>query len=89
MQTYAKRTILQNHRLIFSPSFLHVRKNILTFAHALGFGLSTRIVLWCNGSTAVFGSACLGSNPGKTTSIGCVIWTQPILFRAVEDTAVK
>ena len=25
------------------------------------------IVLWCNGSTAVFGSACLGSNPGKTT----------------------
>ena len=26
-----------------------------------------RIVLWCNGSTAVFGSACLGSNPGKTT----------------------
>ena len=28
-----------------------------------------RIVLWCNGSTAVFGSACLGSNPGKTTII--------------------
>ena len=27
-----------------------------------------RIVLWCNGSTAVFGSACLGSNPGKTTN---------------------
>ena len=27
-----------------------------------------RIVLWCNGSTAVFGSACLGSNPGKTTT---------------------
>lgn len=29
--------------------------------------LEQRIVLWCNGSTAVFGSACLGSNPGKTT----------------------
>ena len=29
--------------------------------------LGNRIVLWCNGSTAVFGSACLGSNPGKTT----------------------
>ena len=28
---------------------------------------ANRIVLWCNGSTAVFGSACLGSNPGKTT----------------------
>ena len=28
---------------------------------------SFRIVLWCNGSTAVFGSACPGSNPGKTT----------------------
>ena len=27
------------------------------------------IVLWCNGSTAVFGSACLGSSPGKTTQI--------------------
>ena len=26
-----------------------------------------RIVSWCNGSTAVFGSACLGSNPGETT----------------------
>ena len=25
------------------------------------------IVLWCNGSTTVFGSVCLGSNPGKTT----------------------
>ena len=30
------------------------------------------IVLWCNGSTAVFGSACLGSNPGKTTIIKAV-----------------
>ena len=29
--------------------------------------LFVKIVLWCNGSTAVFGSACLGSNPGKTT----------------------
>ena len=26
-----------------------------------------KIVLWCNGSTAVFGSACRGSNPRKTT----------------------
>ncbi len=26
-----------------------------------------RIVLWCNGSTTVFGSVCPGSNPGKTT----------------------
>ncbi len=25
------------------------------------------IVSWCNGSTAVFGSACPGSNPGETT----------------------
>lgn len=25
------------------------------------------IVQWCNGSTADFGSACLGSNPGWTT----------------------
>lgn len=32
-------------------------------AQILGIG----IVLWCNGSTAVFGSACPGSNPGKTT----------------------
>lgn len=24
-------------------------------------------VPWCNGSTAVFGTACLGSNPGGTT----------------------
>ena len=52
---------------LFCASFLHVKKNILTFAPTLGFDLSKRIVLWCNGSTAVFGSACLGSNPGKTT----------------------
>ena len=25
------------------------------------------IVLWCNGSTSDSGSACLGSNPGRTT----------------------
>ena len=31
-----------------------------------------RIVLWCNGSTAVFGSACPGSNPGKTTRLKAV-----------------
>ena len=24
-------------------------------------------VRWCNGSTADFGSACLGSSPGRTT----------------------
>jgi hypothetical protein len=24
-------------------------------------------VSWCNGSTAVFGTACLGSNPSETT----------------------
>lgn len=24
-------------------------------------------VSWCNGSTAVFGTACLGSSPGETT----------------------
>ena len=29
--------------------------------------LGITIVLWCNGSTTVFGSVCLGSNPGKTT----------------------
>ena len=29
--------------------------------------LEHRIVLWCNGSTTVFGSVCPGSNPGKTT----------------------
>jgi hypothetical protein len=26
------------------------------------------IVSWCNGSTAVFGSACLSSNLGETTT---------------------
>ncbi len=26
------------------------------------------IVSWCNGSTAVFGSACPGSNPSETTN---------------------
>ena len=29
---------------------------------ALKFGL------WCNGSTTGFGSVCLGSNPGRTTT---------------------
>ena len=37
------------------------------FRRGLESFLGKRIVLWCNGSTAVFGSACLGSNPGKTT----------------------
>ena len=36
------------------------RKNI-TFAHT--------IVLWCNGSTTVFGSVSGGSNPPGTTQI--------------------
>jgi hypothetical protein len=27
------------------------------------------IGLWCNGSTTVFGSVCLGSSPGKPTSL--------------------
>lgn len=39
-------------------------------------------VRWCNGSTADFGSACLGSNPGRTTKrkaqkhswCSCVTW---------------
>lgn len=26
------------------------------------------IALWCNGSTSVSGTACLGSNPSKATS---------------------
>ena len=30
-------------------------------------GLSLIIVLWCNGSTTVFGAVCLGSNPRGTT----------------------
>ena len=35
------------------------------------------IVLWCNGSTTGFGSVCLGSNPGKTTS-PCSLKTQSV-----------
>lgn len=49
---------------------LHNRKKRSIFASLLGRGvLLVRIVLWCNGSTAVFGSACPGSNPGKTTGL--------------------
>ena len=49
---------------------MHIRKNHSIFASLLGRGvLLVRIVLWCNGSTAVFGSACPGSNPGKTTRL--------------------
>ena len=46
-------------------------KKSLYLCNALGNDAvpwAKRIVLWCNGSTAVFGSACLGSNPGKTTT---------------------
>lgn len=53
----------------YSPTFGKNHK-IYYLCTALGtyIGmLEQRIVLWCNGSTAVFGSACLGSNPGKTT----------------------
>ncbi len=31
------------------------------------YRLRQRIVSWCNGSTADFGSACQGSNPCETT----------------------
>jgi ribosome maturation factor RimP len=31
--------------------------------------ICTPIVRWCNGSTADFGSACPGSNPGRTTKV--------------------
>ncbi|MBO5272413.1 MAG: hypothetical protein J6B30_06325 [Muribaculaceae bacterium] len=43
-------------------------ENCAYLCNALGRkSWAIRIVLWCNGSTAVFGSACLGSSPGKTT----------------------
>ncbi len=38
----------------------------LVFLHPLSQE-SIPIVLWCNGSTSDSGSACLGSNPGRTT----------------------
>lgn len=34
----------------------------------IAFHKSIRIVSWCNGSTADFGSACQGSNPCETTN---------------------
>ena len=34
------------------------------------------IVLWCNGSTADFGSVSLGSNPSRTTKINIKIMTE-------------
>ena len=34
-------------------------------------------VLWCNGSTTVFGSVCLSSNLGRTTSLQSIIDKNP------------
>lgn len=36
------------------------------------------IVLWCNGSTADFGSVSLGSNPGRTTNIINNMWIEKV-----------
>jgi len=48
----------------FNGLFVCLLEILITFAPSN----STRIVRWCNGSTADFGSACLGSNPGRTTT---------------------
>ena len=38
-------------------------------------------VLWCNGSTTVFGSVCLSSNLGRTTKRGgCVKMLAQLFF---------
>ena len=38
-------------------------------------------VLWCNGSTTVFGSVCLSSNLGRTTKKGgCVKMLAQLFF---------
>lgn len=54
---------------IFREKFCGNRELCVTLQRlrreALRLGIT--IVLWCNGSTTVFGSVCLGSNPGKTT----------------------
>ena len=46
------------------------------------------IVSWCNGSTAVFGSACLGSNPGETTIKSDLILNQ-IAFSILFTTLIQ
>lgn len=44
-------------------------------------------VLWCNGSTTVFGSVCLSSNLGRTTKNEALIiidyWSFLFLYRFV------
>ena len=57
----------------YGPIFCKNKKNFVNLQTLRGCSrggkasCGVRIVLWCNGSTAVFGSACPGSNPGKTT----------------------
>ena len=51
----------ENRRII-----LPIKKSIVSLPRFSGKSI-IMIVSWCNGSTAVFGSACLGSNPGETT----------------------
>ncbi len=46
-------------RTCFPKLLKFVRLNFIVYLHL-------KIVPWCNGSTADFGSACLGSNPGGT-----------------------
>ena len=49
------------------------------------------IVSWCNGSTAVFGSACLSSNLGETTITTTVEfqqWTSTVFSLKISKTMV-
>gem|GEM_PF-4183905 len=43
-----------------------IKKNTLPL-HPFFLYIHILIVLWCNGSTPVFGAVCPGSNPGGTT----------------------
>lgn len=45
-------------KLFYIQDYCQIKK---TFTFAPDF------VPWCNGSTTVFGTVCLGSNPGGTT----------------------
>lgn len=65
-----------------SKKMISACRNYNSFIFLQPVSVKKQIVQWCNGSTADFGSACLGSNPGWTTKglilLGsrffCLLW---------------
>lgn len=56
--------------------------NSILYYFCSRFDWWNQFVQWCNGSTADFGSACLGSNPGWTTIKHKTLYQRVLCFKS-------